>query len=65
MNRIATRQNIEIKPVMTPEDIIRLWKLIDQIYIDEKLQDAIANFKVDDMSKFDTIRVKVEYIEAK
>jgi len=43
MKRIAERLHIEISPVISPRDILESRKVVDQIYIDEKLQDYIVD----------------------
>jgi MoxR-like ATPase len=42
MKRIAGRTLETIQPVATPEEILAIRKVVDQIYIDEKLQDYIV-----------------------
>jgi len=42
MKRIAGRTLEMIQPVTTPEEILAVRKVVDQIYIDEKLQDYIV-----------------------
>ena len=42
MKRIAGRTLEIIQPVATPEEILAIRKVVDQIYIDEKLQDYIV-----------------------
>jgi MoxR-like ATPase len=42
MKRIAGRTLERIQPVATPEEILAIRKVVDQIYIDEKLQDYIV-----------------------
>jgi MoxR-like ATPase len=42
MKRIAGRTLQMIQPVATPEEILAVRKVVDQIYIDEKLQDYIV-----------------------
>jgi MoxR-like ATPase len=42
MKRIAGRTLEMIQPVATPEEILAIRKVVDQIYIDEKLQDYIV-----------------------
>jgi MoxR-like ATPase len=42
MKRIAGRTLETIQPVATPEEILAIRKIVDQIYIDEKLQDYIV-----------------------
>ena len=37
MKRIAERQPIEITPVISPREIMESRKVVDQIYIDEKI----------------------------
>lgn len=44
LKRMATTaKKIEAEAVITPEDIIRLRSIVDQIYIDEKVEDYIVN----------------------
>ena len=44
LKRMATSERKEgVSPVITPEDILRLRKIVDQIYIDEKIEDYIVN----------------------
>jgi len=43
MQRIAHRNPIEITPVTTPDEIIESREVVDQIYIDDKLQDYIVD----------------------
>ena len=43
MKRIAERLPIEITPVISPREIMESRKVVDQIYIDEKLQDYIVD----------------------
>ena len=42
MKRIAGRTLETIQPVTTPQEILAVRKVVDQIYIDEKLQDYIV-----------------------
>jgi MoxR-like ATPase len=42
MNRIARRTTPRIKPVTTPEEILAVRNVVDQIYLDDKLQDYIV-----------------------
>lgn len=42
MNRIARRTMPRIKPVTTPEEILAVRSVVDQIYLDDKLQDYIV-----------------------
>jgi len=42
MNRIARRTTPRIKPVTTPEEILAVRSVVDQIYLDDKLQDYIV-----------------------
>ena len=44
LKRMATSErNDSISAIIAPEDIIRLRKIVDQIYIDEKVEDYIVN----------------------
>ena len=43
MQRIADRQPVEINPVATPREILESRKVVDRIYIDDKLQDYIVD----------------------
>jgi len=43
MKRIAERVPIEITPVIRPHEIMESRKVVDQIYIDEKLEDYIVD----------------------
>jgi MoxR-like ATPase len=43
MQRIADRKPVEINPVTTPHEILESRKVVDRIYIDDKLQDYIVD----------------------
>jgi MoxR-like ATPase len=43
VKRMSVSSNIFLEKVVQPEDIIRIRKLIENIYIDDKLQDYIIN----------------------
>jgi MoxR-like ATPase len=43
MNQQAPREKPEVKPVMTPEDILRAREVVDTIYVDEKIQGYIVD----------------------
>ncbi len=44
LDRMAyTESGIEIEPVMAPKDIVRARKIVDEIYIDEKIKDYIVD----------------------
>jgi MoxR-like ATPase len=44
MERMAlTKKDFQVNPVITPEDILRLRALVDEIYIDEKIKDYIVD----------------------
>ncbi len=43
MQRIADRKPVEINPVTTPNEILESRKVVDRIYIDDKLQDYIVD----------------------
>ena len=43
MKRIAERVPVEITPVIRPHEIMESRKVVDQIYIDEKLEDYIVD----------------------
>ena len=43
MQRITSGNLAKIKPVITPKDIIELRKVVNEIYIDDKLQDYIVD----------------------
>jgi MoxR-like ATPase len=43
MQRIAERKPIVISPVTTPSEIVESREVVDQIYIDDKLQDYIVD----------------------
>jgi MoxR-like ATPase len=43
MQRIADRKPVEINPVTTPLEILESRKVVDRIYIDDKLQDYIVD----------------------
>jgi MoxR-like ATPase len=43
MERMASGREIDVNPVMTPEKIIELRKIVNQIYIDEKVKDYILD----------------------
>ena len=43
VQRIANRNPIEISPVTTPGEIVESREVVDQIYIDDKLQDYIVD----------------------
>ena len=43
LKRMATtRQSFQVQAVATPEDIIRLRSVVDEIYMDEKIEDYIV-----------------------
>ncbi len=39
----TTKKDFQVNPVITPEDILRLRNLVDEIYIDEKIKDYIVD----------------------
>jgi MoxR-like ATPase len=43
MKRMSTIQPLKVNPVITPQEILSAREIVDQIYIDEKLQDYIVN----------------------
>ncbi len=44
MDRMATtKTNTDVMPVISPDDILRMRSLVDDIYIDEKIKDYIVN----------------------
>lgn len=44
MDRMATtKTNTDVVPVISPDDILRMRSLVDDIYIDEKIKDYIVN----------------------
>ena len=43
LERMSTGQKIEVKPVLDPQDIFKLRKIVNQIYIDEKVKDYILD----------------------
>jgi MoxR-like ATPase len=43
MNRFARRQEIELKPVMSIEEVFAMRGVLDQVYCDEKVGDYILN----------------------
>jgi len=43
MQRIADRKPVKINPVTTPHEILESRKVVDRIYIDDKLQDYIVD----------------------
>ena len=43
MQRIAHRTPVEISPVTTPSEILESREVVDQIYLDDKLQDYIVD----------------------
>ena len=44
LRRMATtKQKIEVEPVISPADILRLRSIVDSIYLDEKVEDYIVN----------------------
>jgi len=43
MQRIADRKPIDIKPVVSPREIVESRNLVDHIYIDDKLKDYIVD----------------------
>ncbi len=43
MERMSTGKSIEIKPVINPEKILALRKLMNEIYVDEKVKDYILD----------------------
>ncbi len=47
MERMAqTSRSLDIKPVITPEEIIQVRQVVDQIYIDAKIKDYIVDLVV-------------------
>ena len=38
-----TKTSFKVEPVMTPDDIVRARKLVDMIYVDDKVQDYIVD----------------------
>ena len=43
LERMSTGQKIEVSPILDPEDIFKLRKIVNQIYIDEKVKDYILD----------------------
>ena len=43
MNQQARREKPEVKPVLTPEDILKAREVADRIYVDEKIQGYIVD----------------------
>jgi MoxR-like ATPase len=43
MNQQARREKPEVKPVLTPEDILKAREVVDSIYVDEKIQNYIVD----------------------
>ncbi len=44
MQAMATsKSNFDIKPIITPQDIIRIRELADEIFIDQKIEEYIVN----------------------
>jgi len=43
MNQQARREKPEVKPVLTPEDILKARDVVDSIYVDEKIQSYIVD----------------------
>lgn len=43
LERMSSGREIEVKPVMNPDDIFRLRELMAQIYVDEKVKDYILD----------------------
>jgi MoxR-like ATPase len=43
MNQQARREKPEVKPVLTPEDILKAREVVDRIYVDEKIQGYIVD----------------------
>jgi len=43
MNQQARREKPEVKPVLTPEDILKAREVADSIYVDEKIQSYIVD----------------------
>jgi len=43
MNRFTRKQNFDVKPVMTIDQILTLRKVLDQVYCDEKVGDYILD----------------------
>ncbi|HJW85435.1 MAG TPA: MoxR family ATPase [Candidatus Brocadiaceae bacterium] len=44
LDRMAlTKKNIQVNPVITPKDILRLRSLVDEIYIDDKIKNYIVD----------------------
>ena len=43
MNQQARREKPEVKPVLTPEDILKAREVVDSIYVDEKIQSYIVD----------------------
>lgn len=44
LDRMAlTKKNIQVNPVITPKDILRLRSIVDEIYIDDKIKNYIVD----------------------
>jgi len=43
MNQQARREKPEVRPVLTPEDILKAREVVDSIYVDEKIQSYIVD----------------------
>jgi MoxR-like ATPase len=43
MDRMTTGQKFEIEKVVTPEDIVRVRKIVTDIYVDDKVKEYILN----------------------
>ena len=62
LDRMAsTSPQIEVEPVMSPDDILRLRKVVDEIYVDDKVKDYVVDvvfatrepeaYQLDDLKK--------------
>jgi MoxR-like ATPase len=62
MARTAARQQVDISPVITPAEIMQTRQVVDQIYLDSKIEDYIVDlvfatrdpraYKLDDLGRF-------------
>ena len=43
MMRMANCDSVDIEPVVHPEDLIRAKKIVDKVYLDEKIQEYMVN----------------------
>ena len=65
LERMSTGQKIDVKPILDPEDIFKLRKIVNQVYIDEKVKDYILDIvfatRFPEQYKLDQLKPLIAY----